>query len=123
MATATTMTDMRVRSRWDMCPTFRFLDLPKEIRLMVYERLPREVHEETVVVDDDDVDEDEGDEDEEGEVAEREPRTIKYLRRTTTVSVLCVCKLVYEEAKPIVQRTIEDFILKAGDTAIWVDGS
>jgi hypothetical protein len=106
-----------------MCPTFRFLDLPKEIRLMVYERLPCKVHEETVIVDSGDESGDEGGEDEDEEVAEREPRTIKYLRRTTTVTILCVSKLVCEEAKPIVQRTIEDFILKAGDTAIWVEES
>ncbi|KAH6876110.1 hypothetical protein BKA58DRAFT_438059 [Alternaria rosae] len=80
---------------------FRFLDLRKEVRFIVYENLPRTISNATI-----------------------DPLPYNYppsqptlsftlIHRSTNTSILCVCKEIYDEAAPLVHKTIRDFILEA----------
>lgn len=81
------------------CP-FRFLELPKELRLMVYERVPRTIHHRTIQL----CRPDEND----------KPHTVLTLIiRSIPMSLLAVSRQVYLEANPILHGIADNFILNS----------
>jgi hypothetical protein len=78
---------------------FRFLDLPKEIRRMIYERLPRTIKHHYLHID--------------APMYGREEQSLTFMTRTIEMSILCVNRLIYSEARSIVSQIAEDYILKA----------
>ncbi|KAF2245283.1 hypothetical protein BU26DRAFT_507970 [Trematosphaeria pertusa] len=75
---------------------FRFLDLPREIRYMVYERLPRTTKHITIVT---------------------HPHlgaTLTLIMHSTPTSILATCHQAYDEARPFVQKAISDWVIEGG---------
>jgi len=72
---------------------FQFLDLPKTIRLMVYERLPRQIKHHHVI-----------------DPSQSEDRFI-LITRCLPVAILATCKFINAEATNIVRKIQNEFIL------------
>jgi hypothetical protein len=87
---------------------FPFMRLPKDIRLMVYERLPRTVKHVRI-----------------GNCHFQNPAdtitdttTILVVRSTSTM-IVATCQEVYDEARSIVHKTIEQWVLEGGVKLVW----
>lgn len=76
---------------------FPFLELPPEIRLMVYERLPRSIKHVHVKIND------------LPSQAEAE-RSLTFVTRSVPVSILCTCRLICKESHAIVSKLVASFI-------------
>jgi hypothetical protein len=82
---------------------FRLLDLPKELRYVVYDHLPRII--EHIAIS--------SAWDSPNGVVEEDPFTLIHRRTRTSTSLLCTSKIIYAEAAPVVHRALRDFILDA----------
>ncbi|KAF2650800.1 hypothetical protein K491DRAFT_682715 [Lophiostoma macrostomum CBS 122681] len=71
---------------------FRFLDLPPELRLMVYERLPRKIKHRRIT-------------------EKTNNDYVILIDKSIPTSILATCKQIYDEAIHIVSEAIRDFIL------------
>lgn len=80
-------------------PPFRFLDLPKEIRLMVYERLPRQIKHTYI------------------STKYRDNGAI-IVTKHLPLALLQTCRTVYAEAESIVKKLIQSFILESNPKLI-----
>ena len=72
---------------------FQFLDLPKDIRLIVYERLPRQIKHHHVI-----------------DPSQSEDRFV-LITRCLPVAILSTCKFINSEATNIVRKIQNEFIL------------
>ncbi|ORY01123.1 hypothetical protein BCR34DRAFT_592371 [Clohesyomyces aquaticus] len=77
--------------------SFRFLDLPKEVRLMVYERLPRGFRHHKLELP--------------LGPADHLMCEITLINRRLPVAILATCRAIFDEANAIVQKLAKEFIL------------
>jgi hypothetical protein len=75
-----------------------FMDLPVELRLMVYEYLPHQIQHTTIRLPKDPYN-------------ECDRARIVFSRRVLPVSILCVSKLIHKEAKDIVQKSLNEWAM------------
>ncbi|KAF1950915.1 hypothetical protein CC80DRAFT_553835 [Byssothecium circinans] len=78
---------------------FRFMDLPPELRLMVYERLPREIKHVKIELP-------------KYTVSWKDNPYIVLIKKTVHTSILATCRLIHVEANRMVQNAIRNFILE-----------
>ncbi|KAF2108792.1 hypothetical protein BDV96DRAFT_586671 [Lophiotrema nucula] len=80
-----------------------FLDLPKEIRLMIYERLPRTIRHTTLTV--------------------HEGISATLIQPTTPTSILATCRQINDEAQGIVKNTVDKWVLSSGIKVITISST
>jgi len=74
---------------------FRFLDLPKDVRLMVYERLPRSTKHTTI------------------NNYSREGR-VTLISHSVSTTILRTCHEVHQEALPLVNKAMREWVQNGG---------
>jgi hypothetical protein len=90
---------------------FRFMDLPKELRLMVYEFIPVQGREFKIR-------KDLGT----GEIALDDPKpAIKATSYHTSTQILRVCREVHDEAYPIMKRKFDQIKATTPQTTLYID--
>jgi primosomal replication protein N len=87
---------------------FRLLDLPVEIRLMIYERLPRTIKHHRIKIN--------------HPIYENE-QIVTLVVRSIPVSILGANRQIYNEAQNVVRALAESFILKASPQMLVVADS
>jgi ferritin-like metal-binding protein YciE len=87
---------------------FRFLDLPVEIRLMIYERLPRTIKHHRIEIN--------------HPIYEHE-QVVTLVVRSIPVSILGANRQIYNEAQNVIRAIAESFILKASPQMLVVTDS
>jgi hypothetical protein len=82
---------------------FRFLSLPIELRLMIYERLSRTLKHHTLQ-----------------SPPENDPVT--FITRSIDLSIMRTCKTIYNEAHRVIRRVLRNFIESASPKLICTEG-
>jgi hypothetical protein len=86
---------MMLTSRASTLEPFRFLDLPKDIRLMVYERLARSAKHTTMN-------------------KKSHEGWITLISHSISIAVLGTCRQIHQEALPLVNKAIREWVGDGG---------
>jgi len=89
---------------------FSFMKLSLDLRLMVYERLPRETHYISI-------------EEAPPHGTDTIPESLDLVRHTTSTTILSTCRAINIEATPYVRNAIENWVIAGGVKVISSRGS
>lgn len=87
--------------------SIQFLDLPKDVRLMIYERLPRTIKHVTFKTSSTTT------------LPDRANLEVTLVVRSTPTSILATCWKIYDEAHNIVKKAVEHWVLDGGVKLIY----
>jgi hypothetical protein len=91
-----TISTSRLRHHYTKMGPFRFMELPKELQLMVYGRIPRQIHYTKAKF---------------PEAGDDKPPALILITRTCSLALLRVSMAVTSEAQVVVSRTVKEWIL------------